>query len=204
MYGYGGKLVIQSGGSSVGATLMRTGQTTVYRTGDDADTRSEGRATDFFTLASNTPFGNTDRFTSELGTQTYTNNIVIDWSTYNGSTVLGYKRTDNGGSFATWNQAIDGALLTSIGTFTSGWRLPNLREMYNIVQIKATTDVFNYAPFNLLPSLVPALWTSTRGSGSINFIRILTTNGNCDLQSGSVVGKYIACRTFTVTGTTLT
>jgi hypothetical protein len=32
------------------ATLMRTGQTTVYRTGDDADTSSEGRATDFFTL----------------------------------------------------------------------------------------------------------------------------------------------------------
>jgi hypothetical protein len=32
------------------ATLMRTGQTTVYRTGDDADTSSEGRPTDFLTL----------------------------------------------------------------------------------------------------------------------------------------------------------
>ena len=41
-----------------------------------------GRATDFFTLATNNPFGNTNRFTDELGGSTYANNIVIDWSTY--------------------------------------------------------------------------------------------------------------------------
>lgn len=184
------------------AQLMKTGQTTSYRTGDDGDLEA-GRNVSFTTLAENNPFGNTNRFTDELGGQTYTNNIVIDWSTYNGSTVLGYKRTDNGGSFATWNQAIDGALATSIGTFTSGWRLPNLREIYNIVQIKSTIDVLNYSPFNLLPSLTPSLWTSTIGAGSTNYFRILTTNGNCDLQGTSVVSKYIACRTFTVTGTTL-
>ena len=48
-----------------GATLMKTGQTTSYRTGDDGDLEA-GRATDFFTLASNNPFGNTNRFTDEL------------------------------------------------------------------------------------------------------------------------------------------
>jgi hypothetical protein len=84
--------VPSGGGAPVGATLMKTGQTTSYRTGDDADTSSEGRATDFFTLASNNPFGTTARFTDELGGSTYTNNIVIDWSTYDGSTVLGYYR----------------------------------------------------------------------------------------------------------------
>ena len=184
------------------AKLMKTGQTTSYRTGDDGDLQ-EGRDVDFFTLAENNPFGTTDRFTDELGTQIYDNDIVIDWSTYDGSEVLGYKRTDNGGTFANWTQAIDGALAVSIGTFTSGWRLPNVRELFNIVQIKTTTNVLNYVPFNLVPSLVPGLWTSTRGAGSTNYFRLLTTNGNIDLQSSTVNAKYIAVRTFTVTGTTL-
>jgi hypothetical protein len=39
----------------VGATLMKTGQTTSYRTGDDGDLEA-GRATDFFTLASKFTF----------------------------------------------------------------------------------------------------------------------------------------------------
>jgi hypothetical protein len=83
--------VPDSNPAPVGATLMKTGQTTSYRTGDDGDLE-EGRATDFFTLATNNPFGNTNRFTDELGGSTYTNNIVIDWSTYDniGGTVLGY------------------------------------------------------------------------------------------------------------------
>ena len=72
----GGKLsstaTLCGGGASIStATLMRTGATTSYRTGDDSDTSSEGRATDFFTLAENNPFGTTDRFTDEIGTQTY-------------------------------------------------------------------------------------------------------------------------------------
>ena len=73
----------------VGATLMKTGQTTSYRTGDDGDIEA-GRATSFSVLSANNPFGNTNRFTDELGGTTYANNIVIDWSTYNGTTVLGW------------------------------------------------------------------------------------------------------------------
>jgi len=74
------------------AKLMKTGQTTSYRTGDDGDLEA-GRNTSFTVLAENNPFGNTNRFTDELGGSTYTNNIVIDWSTYDGSTVLGWRRT---------------------------------------------------------------------------------------------------------------
>jgi hypothetical protein len=40
------------------AKLMKTGQTTSYRTGDDGDLEV-GRNVDFFTLAENNPFGNT-------------------------------------------------------------------------------------------------------------------------------------------------
>ena len=49
-------ITVPTGGSSVGATLMRTGLTTSYRTGDDSDTSSEGRATDVLTLDSVNPF----------------------------------------------------------------------------------------------------------------------------------------------------
>ena len=67
-----GITIAKSSGSTpasapVGATLMQTGQTTIFRTGDDADRRAEGRDVDFFTLPSNNPFGNTNRFTDELG-----------------------------------------------------------------------------------------------------------------------------------------
>jgi len=118
------KAVAASTPSAVGATLMKTGQTTSYRTGDDGDLEA-GRATSFTVLESNNPFGNTNRFTDELGGQTYTNNIVIDWSTYDGSTVLGISRL----SIATgqsWNTAIDSSLSYSVGLTISTLNCGNL------------------------------------------------------------------------------
>ena len=118
-----------SGAAPIGATIMKTNKSISARTGDDGDLQ-EGRATDFFTLASNNPFGTTERFTSELGSQTYTNNIVIDWSTYNGSIVLGY--INQAQTATTWANAIDNSLAYSVGSYTSGWRLPNITEIYNL------------------------------------------------------------------------
>jgi hypothetical protein len=198
------KATAAGGGTTLStAQLMKTGQTTSYRTGDDGDLES-GRNVDFFTLAENNPFGNTNRFTDELGGQTYTNNIVIDWSTYNGSTVLGWRRTALTASIVVWTAAIDGALAVSIGTFTTGWRLPNINELYSIKQIKNTINVLNYAPFNLIPAIVGALWSSTKEAGSTtNSLRLITTVGTIDSQGSATSANYIPCRTFTVTGTTL-
>jgi hypothetical protein len=194
-----------SGFAPVGATLMKTGQTTSYRTGDDGDLEA-GRATSFLVLPSNNPFGNTNRFTSELGTQTYTNNIVIDWSTYNGSTVLGYRRTPSA-TTVNWNGAIDGALAVSIGTFTTGWRLTNIRELMNIINFQNGNGTYlyllQYAPFNI----VDELWSSTTLNTQPNFAWYVRGNNqpNLILYEGKGGGfKYIPCRTFTVTGTTLT
>jgi hypothetical protein len=185
-----------SGEAPVGATLIKTGQTTSYRTGDDGDLEA-GRATDFFTLASNNPFGNTNRFTDELGGQTYTNNIVIDWSTYNGATVLGYYRISIG--TLSWNDAIDTALSFSISIFSLGWRLPNNNEILNLLNY-SNTNPLNYSPFNITFEL----WSSTTYS--------VTTSNAWRFQSvGSLASSpkinlrgNIAVRTFTVTGTTLT
>lgn len=183
------------------ATLMKTGQTTSYRTGDDGDLE-RGRNVDFFTLAENNPFSNTNRFTDELGGQTYTNNIVIDWSTYNGSTVLGWRRTSNGLNID-WNNSIDSALLVSIGTFTSGWRLPNIQELFSLIYFDiAISFPYNYAPFNLGSN---NYWSSTTSISS--GLSAFYISGNKSITSSGKTSnsnfRFIPCRTFTVTGTTL-
>lgn len=186
------------------AKLMKTGQTTSYRTGDDGDIEA-GRNTSFTVLAENNPFGNTNRFTDELGGQTYTNNIVIDWSTYDGSTVLGYKRTDNAGS-VTWNTAIDGALLVSIGTFTTGWRLPNIVEIINICDwsLPNSSRFLGYSPFLLTGSVT--YWSSTT-SATLTSSAVTFANSSAIIQgvakTTTTSMRYFAVRTFTVTGTTL-
>ena len=184
--------------ASVGATLMKTGQTTSYATGDDGDLQ-EGRDVDFFTLPSNNPFGNTNRFTDELGGSTYTNNIVIDWSTYDGAEVIGYYRIAQGVN--TWVDAVANALVLSIGTFTSGWRLVNMREMQNLMKIGSRA--FNWSPINQ-GNANTVFWTSTTLTGYTNqpwqCSNAFTSSGNSPATSY----VWLGCRTFTVTGTTLT
>jgi len=172
------------------ATQIKTGQTISYRTGDDGDIEA-GRSVNFTTLAENNPFGNTNRFTSELGTQTYTNNIVIDWSTFNGSTVFGWRRTITTGK--TWNQAIDECLLVSIGTFATGWRLPNIREIMNIFPFANITVPYSFGNFVSSTTFEPISTYCYQffGDGRIFYV----------IKIGSY--DYIPCRTFTVTGTTL-
>jgi hypothetical protein len=195
------EIQVPAGTSRTTATLLKTGQTTSYRTGDDGDIEA-GRAASFTTLAENNPFGNTNRFTDELGGTTYTNNIVIDWSTYDGSTVLGYRRTSSG-SAVSWNNAIDGALAVSIGSFTTGWRLANVNEMQNIMNfsISFTSGAFSYEPFNNTDT---ALWTSNtlQGSSSNKFY-VFNFGFGINFQDQANTLKYIPVRTFTVTGTTL-
>ena len=178
------------------AQLMKSGQTTSYRTGDDGDIEA-GRLTSFTTLAENNPFGNTNRFTDELGGTTYTKNIVIDWSTYNGTNVLGYYRIAT--VVADWNAAIDAAAALSIVGYTSGWRLPNKREMENICNY-GTAFILNYAPFNLNT----VIWLSTTYLAN-TAVAYTMSQSWVNLTSKTSAGyRWMACRTFTVTGTTLT
>ena len=181
--------------SPVGLPLMKTGQTISYRTGDDGDLQ-EGRDVDFFTLASNNPFGNTNRFTDELGGSAYTNNIVIDWSTYDGSEVLGVYR--NFGSTVQWNDAIDNALALSVGTYTSGWRNANIRELNNF-SLRLSAASFVYAPIGSPNNH----WSSTSYFGS-SLAWFMTGAGVVNATVKTSSHRYFPVRTFTVTGTTLT
>ena len=192
---------INPSAGGVGATLIKTGQTTSYRTGDDGDLE-EGRATNFTTLAVNNPFGNTNRFTDELGGSTYTNNIVIDWSTYDtvAGTVLGIYRTIMANN--TWNNQIDACLALSIGTFSTGWRLFNINECINICNWDTTlSGRYNYPPFNI--SAAGYIQTSTTYQVTTLVMKILLGGGQILADGKANSHSGIAVRTFTVSGTTL-
>lgn len=177
------------------AKLMKTGQTTSYRTGDDGDLEA-GRNVSFSVLAENNVFGNTNRFTDELGTQTYTKNIVIDWSTYDGSTVLGFRRSPiNGG---TWNAAIDTCLALSIAPFTTGWRMANIVEFNNLANY-SLSFVFNYSPFNTTGSFITSTTYSANTAQCYQFL----ASGTVTTLNKTSSTNYLPVRNFTVTGTTL-
>lgn len=183
------------------AKLMKTGQTTSYRTGDDGDIEA-GRGTSFTVLAENNPFGNTNRFTDELGGQTYTNRIRIDWSTYDGSTVLGYYQLASP-LLQTWAQAIDWAYLLTVSTFTTGWRLPNINELMNLMNWSLSANL-NYTPFSLASI---SHWTSTTNNNDTASALIVisnSTNSILNYSKTNTRNTYFAVRNFTVTGTTLT
>lgn len=208
MYSIGFKhVVVSSSGSpsAVGATLMKTNQTVSYASTDDGDVEA-GRGVDFLTLSVNNPFGNTNRFTDITGAQTYTLAIVIDWSTYDTvtGTVLGYRRTKSTG-YTDWATALTNAAATSIGSYTTGWRLPNRKEIENIMNFGVATSVLNYAPFSI--TIDTNLWTGTTNNFNTANAFVLGSTGN-GAVSGSfgkaaVAAEYIPVRIFTVSGTTL-
>jgi hypothetical protein len=187
---------------SVGLKLMKTGQTTSYRTGDDGDLEA-GRATSFTVLASNNPFGNTNRFTDELGGTTYTNNIAIDWSTYDGSTVLGYKRTATNVTSGGWNNAIDTCLAISITGFTTGWRLANINEWNNILNRELANPI-GYTPFSAFIQTYSSHSSSTYKPAPSSYSWGINTVGSIFPKDKNENSSCLAVRTFTVTGTTLT
>jgi hypothetical protein len=119
--------------------------------------------------------------------------------------VLGYFRTIQLASVGAWNQAIDDSLNNTYGTF-SGCRLPNINEYTNIVKWSDTFRFFDYAPFNF--GLNVFLWSSTTANSStVNAYAMGFSTASTVMLSqnkSNNTPRFIPCRTFTVTGTTLT
>lgn len=133
--------------SPKGLMPLQSGQTTSYATGDDGDLQ-RGRLTDFDTLPYNNGFGNTYRFTDELGGQTFTNNIIIDWSTWDGGTdVNGYIFSHNAGLAGItqdWGTWISGQPYTAHSF--SNWYVVNAAEMNTLFNYELTHSLIGY-PF---------------------------------------------------------
>jgi hypothetical protein len=191
------------------ATVPMTGQTTVYRTGDDGDIEA-GRATDFFTLDA-APLHNdgtatinttTARFTDTLGGSTYANDIVLDWSTWNGSTLLGYDIRINGGGADVdvfWNASIDSALAHSVGTFSSGWRLPNRKEIENILNT-ADVTALQYSPFATLTTGLCILSSSSKAPAATSCYACIILTNTVGIVNKTTANspRWMACRTFSL------
>jgi len=179
------------------ATLMKTGQTVSYALEDDAATSSQGRATDFVTLdtaplhnnGSATLNTTTNRFTDSLGGQTYTNKVVLDWSTWNGSTLLGYRI-----SLSTTNQTWEAARVECVGLTFGGfsdWRVTNDNELNNICKRGGyVTTVLNYAPFSITADL--NVWTSTTYPVNTLNAYFLGSTGNASISN--LAKTVAACR----------
>ena len=162
-----------------------------------------GRDVDFFTLSINNVFGNTYRFTDELGGQTFTNNIIIDWSTYNGvDEVLGWYNVFQ--VDGNWEDSIDAAIVKSLGGFTSGWRMANRNELNSIVNCEIT-PVLNYPPFSQNVNLNVYMSTTVPNATTQSYYMTLS-NGFIGgfTKTSNFGGRQMVCRNFTVIGTTLT
>lgn len=177
---------------------LKTGQTTSYRTGDDGDLE-KGRLPTFTTLTCDNPFGNTNRFTDELGGQTYTNNLVCDWATG-----LMWYRTLS--ALATWNTAIDNAEASTQASYTD-WRIPNMTEMISIANMGVSGGL-DYSPFNQAALASNAfLWTSTTAPGLSTWAQTWWYGHSSAqyrgllepiIKTNSTQVKYYLCRNFTL------
>lgn len=154
------------------ANPIKTGQTTSYQANDDGDV-GFGYLSSFDQLENNNPFGNTNRFTDDLGGQTYANDIVLDWATWRpivGINVIGWYRISLGTMI--WADAVTAAAAHSVGLFTSGWFLPNVRLAEMLINHEVGSGGTNYAPFNFGGTF----WTSTTTQSSpTNKYRLLAS-----------------------------
>ena len=188
------------------ATLIKTGQTTSFRTGDDGDLEA-GRDTDFLTLdaaplhddGSATLNTTTNRFTDSLGGQTYSNDLVLDWSTWNGATLLVYVKTTQVN--ATWDASIDAALAFSVGSF-SIFRVINIKETLNLLN-HSLNFRFNYSPFNI--NIVSAITTSTTVENNTTSIWRVHTSATNYVTSviKATVNRTFYVRTFALSSSNI-
>jgi hypothetical protein len=138
-------------------------------------------------LSANNSFGNTNRFTDELGTQIFASGYVIDHLTG-----LGWKIAIHGVGI-NWANSISGAASLTFATF-SDWRVPNYQEQDSLF-IYNTANTMNYSPFNI--NVPQRLWSSTtQPQSTANAIALFTLQGTSSAGQSktSTAQSYMVCR----------
>ena len=174
------------------ADLMATGENISYITNDDGD-KQFGR--DFLILEHNNPYGDTERFKDDLGTQIYSSDVIVDWSTFNqvNNTVLAYYRILEGSNSA--SNHVNSQPFTK--NLLSDWWMVNNRQLYNAFNHSVFRNYLNYSPFNIVVSATSdRIWTSNFESPT--FCQFFYGRG---MSQGSISSTYKAflCRTYTLT-----
>lgn len=177
------------------SNLIKTGAVS-ENSNDDGDTNF-GRLTDRLTLDYNNGFGNTNRFTDTSGGQTYSNDLVVDWSQWNqiNDTVLVYKRT------------LQSAIINNIWVnfpetydSKSDWYMANILELAWIFNLGVTTQMLNYAPFNISNANTTNLSiVSSTPSGSITTYKAYGGSTNWFNRTTLLESRYMIRRIYTLT-----
>ena len=181
---------------------LPTGQTTVYRIGDDADIEAtifapvrvanslkvKNSLVDYETLGNNSSFGNTVRFSDDLGTEIFSSSLMID--NYTG--LMWYRNffaVDSGG----FDSIIDAALASTQGGF-SDWFLPSTSQQISIMDNGNPSKVF-FKPLGNNTFNNTVLSSTTLPSATTSVMRF--NNQIASLNSTSKTGtlsRYYICR----------
>ena len=216
---------VPAGAAPVGAKILKTGQTVSYVGGDDGDIEA-GRSVDFFTLSANNPFGNTFRFTGLTGgyvgpdpyglvyrdvagvvtsrAGAFPESILLDWSTYDGSTVLMYYIDVSALTAVNFGTAIAFSLAFTTASYPTGWRNGNKFELFPLMGEGQTVGNWSMQYIPLAITSV-GFWTSTSvGQTPTNNAFSIFGIGTCILSAKTSLFRPWPVRTGTVTGTVIT
>lgn len=174
--------------------LFKTMTTVSWRTDDDGNLE---RGLDFFTIdainGTGTAIdGNTTRFLGTANTAVFTNGIIIDWSTFNGGTVLGIYKFDSSVTDYVSQETAVNALNTS--GFT-GWKIANAREVLHFAQLKGS-GAFSWSPLSYPTS--GSLYSSSLQSANSTYYFVATTASMDILTTLAPFLRIIPVRNFTL------
>lgn len=178
---------------NVGGITIQTGQTVSSVPNDDGDLQ-QGSLVDFFTLASNNVFGNTDRFIDTLGGQVYANDIMLDSAYTNGVIIHGWRLTEvNSLSFN--NSILDATALVVDGFST--WFVPNRKQNETLINSDLSVCT-NWSPLDI--SVTKVLRTNTTDpNNSGNGFALLNSSHSMFAENKLFTGSraYVPFRIFT-------
>ena len=196
----GNKITVTTGGGACNSLKpTKTGIVTSFRNYDDGFEQF-GRDVGYNTLSWNNPFNNTNRFTDISGGQTYSDNIIIDWTSYDVSLgeVSGFYMTIHeppATRVYNWSGWGTNAPFT-IGSW-SDWVQFNINQALSLINW-SDSNFFDSAPFSYtLTSFPYVLSTSSPGTSSLNNM-CLSINKVIQPRANTEVLTTILTRQFTL------
>lgn len=186
-----------------GLMPFKTGQTTVYRTGDDG-TSQRGQA--FFTLPFNNLHGNTNRFRDVLGGATYADGITVDHSTIEWATpttgfVMMYVYVS---ATANWDTNVDNALAATHGGFID-WEIINGRELESLGYANGTVyKSLNHSGLSAPDNV--QIYSGTTNDGNTAQVIVRTTSGVIGAGGKTGLHRRVDARraSFSISGAVVT
>jgi len=177
------------------SNLIKTGGET-YNNGDDGDVNA-GRLTDRLTLDYNNGFGNTNRFTDTAGGQTYSNDLVVDWSQWDrvSDEVMVYNRS-------LYSDVINSIWVNFPYTYDSksGWYMTNIMELANLFDLSRSSQMLNYSPFNISGINTTGLSiVSSTPTGGASTYRAYGGSSNWFNRTTLLESQYMIRRIYTLT-----